>query len=468
MYTESIERVQRFKLALRMGIPVFMLAGILLFSVLMQYFEKIPYHFIVIVVGVLAVAVYFQFYLIYRGFKERVTENITHTFTRDYFQKLFLQHKARHTCTLILFTIQNFADINERLGYRKGDRILYTAAQQIDFFLTDRGVKKPIISHFKGGTFLLLLDGNIDEYRILFEHFLVRMGSAVLDGVEIKGCGAIIDTETSGEFEQLVERLFELQAYSSLGKILVEDDKTDLNTLENEVLDAIRSSRLSMRAQEIDITTGRFFELTFKLIDSSGHLIHQNRFFPIVLRLGLIAPYMQSVLAKTYEIASTYPQYRFALEIPAELLRQRDFSYTVTADLTLRSIQNLIFVLQEKEYFSNIKRFEEILQSYRHMGIGIALDGYGSNHTTLLYLKDLHVDFIRFEGSFGKKFEDERYRALIEGLHVSAKRLGVKTWLRMIEDQKSVQAAKAMGIDLLSGNILGTIAPIETLIRNES
>ena len=71
MYTEEIERIQRFKLALRMGIPIFMLASILLFSLLTQYFEHIPSNFIIIIVGLLAIAVYFQFFLIYQGFKER-------------------------------------------------------------------------------------------------------------------------------------------------------------------------------------------------------------------------------------------------------------------------------------------------------------------------------------------------------------------------------------------------------------
>ncbi len=467
MYTESIERIQRFKLALRMGIPVFMLAGILLFSVLIQYFDKIPYHFIVIIVGVLAIAVYFQFYLIYQGFKERITENITHTFTRNYFQKSFEQRKSEEIYTLLLYTIQNFSDINERLGYLKGDRILYTAAQQIDSFLSDRGIKKPMICHFKGGSFLLLLEGDIDQNRLLFEHFLVRLGNAVLDGVEIKSSGAIIDTGTSGHFEQLVERLFELQSYSCLTKILVEDDKTDLNALESEIYEAIRDKRLSVRAQYIQSGEEILLELFFKLIDSSGHLIHQNRFLPIVFRLGIIASYMQLILLKVYKIASEYPKFRFAFEMPAELFRQREFSYALISDLNSRSINNLIFILEEKEYFSNIKRFDEMIQSYRELGIGIVLDAYGANHTTLLYLKDLHVDIVRFDGNFGKKFEDKRYQALIEGLHVSAKRLGVKTWLRMIEDQTTFNEARAMGIDLLSGNILGTIAPIESLIRNE-
>ncbi|MEJ2468912.1 MAG: GGDEF domain-containing protein, partial [Campylobacterales bacterium] len=82
LYPEAKERENRFKLALRMGLPVFALAAITTASVLLRYFNTIPYVFIIVAFSVLGIMVYYLFYLIYQGVNERITDPISHAFTR--------------------------------------------------------------------------------------------------------------------------------------------------------------------------------------------------------------------------------------------------------------------------------------------------------------------------------------------------------------------------------------------------
>jgi EAL domain-containing protein (putative c-di-GMP-specific phosphodiesterase class I) len=467
MFTEEIERIQRFKLALRMGIPIFLLTGVLLFSLLSQYLDTIPYKFIIIVVGVLAVSVYFQFYLIYQGFSERITDTITHTFTREYLKKLFDKRRKKSPQTLVLYSLDNLYDINNRLGIKNGDKLLYNFAKLMDTFFQDKGVNRPIISHYKGGDFIIMLEGDLDSNRLLFDLFCAKVGNSTIDGVEIKSSGAVIDSTTSGELEKLIDRLFELQQESQANQKFVEDDKTDLNILEQSVLEALESSRFSVMVQEIKGLEYKIFDTSFKLVDMDGKLIHQKRFLPILARLSFLREYELIKVKFLLQRLKEFPKLYFAVNISADSLRDYRFQEEIKKlSLELKS-SNLIFVVEEKEYFPNLKRYDTILQSYRDIGIKILIDGLGNNHTTQLYIKDLHVDMVRFDGSYGKKIKDERYKYMIEGLNLMAKNMKLYTFIRMIGDEESELIAKDIGIDAMSGNFLGKMMPIESIKKEQ-
>jgi len=102
---ETREREALFKLAIRMGFPIFLLSSVLIFSLLSQYLDDIPSSFIVIGVGVFAIAVYFSFYLIYKGYDERITDPITHMFTREYSMNLFKKEIEKGPYTFVLMSL---------------------------------------------------------------------------------------------------------------------------------------------------------------------------------------------------------------------------------------------------------------------------------------------------------------------------------------------------------------------------
>lgn len=463
MYTEKIERIQRFKLALRMGIPIFLLGAVLIFSLLTQYLNAIPANFIIIIVGLLAVAVYFQFFLIYQGFNERITDTITHTFTPEYLKKIFDTRKKKSTQSLILYSINNITDINERFGVKNGDKILYEISQSIDDFFQNKGIKKLILSHYKAGDFIILLDGEKSEHRLLFDIFSTKMGHSKIKGIEIQSCSALIDTKVSQNFEKLIDRLFELQLASQKRLEIIDDDKTDLNELESSILESLKAKRFSIMGQSVDYKSEKIVDVSAKLLDSNGKLIHQKRFLPLITRLGKRAEYELAKLQEICKVASINSEFTYAVTIAAEVIRDHQFEFQVKDLLQHYRECKLILILEEKEYFSNIKRFDSIVQNYRKLGIKIVLDGLANNPTTQLYMKDLHVDMVRFDGSYGKNIDQERYRNIVEGLNLSAQKMGLLTWIRLIKDEQSAAMAKSVGIDIISGNYIAKLSSMDDL-----
>ncbi len=467
---EIKEREAQFKLAIRMGFPIFLLSSVLLFSLLSQYLDDIPNSFIIIVVGLFGVAVYFLFYLIYRGYDERITDPITHVFTREYgieFLKKELQKE--HEYTFVLISINNLHDINEQFGIKNGDIVLYETAQWIGRFFEEKGVKNFPVCVLKGGDYLIGLQGDKSRYKTMMDILCMKVEDYIVEDIEVSITGAIIDTSYSSDMDHIINKLIEIRnARACSSKADVQEMQTDPDLLEKRVIDALKHHRYSILFQRIESEEGEVCESSVKLVDDLGKIIHYKSYMSVISRLRLNREFDLLQFEAICQFLKQHEYGIFAVSISAVSLRQQQFFQKVQTLISHSNVaKRLIFVTGEKEYFGNIKRFNEILQSYRRMGIRIAIDNLGSNQTSLFYMKDLDIDMVRFDNNFSKRITKLGYKEIMEGLVMSAHALNLKVWTKMIEDEIMYAEAKRIQIDYIQGHYIGKYEHFETLCKED-
>lgn len=137
LLSEIKEREHRFRLALRMGLPIFALILAFISDTLIARYESVDPTFYFISVLLLVFSIFSIFFLIYRGFDERITETVTKTFTREYLYK-FLKTKLKKDYTLILISVDNIHDIRTQYGLQNGDKILYEFVMYISKYLKEK------------------------------------------------------------------------------------------------------------------------------------------------------------------------------------------------------------------------------------------------------------------------------------------------------------------------------------------
>lgn len=466
---EQKERENRFKLALRMSLPVFALAVITTTSVMMRYFYHIPSSFVIIAFSVLGIMVYYHFYLIYRGFDERITDPITLAFSREYFTKLMRRELKKHDYTFLLFSIINLDDINKLYGYSNGDKVLKETAKRLLDFLSERGFDRVPVAHFKGGDFIIAIEGTQEQSRSLMEIMCVKFNHYNLDDIEVDIVGSMSDSTKIKGFEKLVDWLFELQSENI--KIQKEDeDGIDPDTIEQLVFDAIDTRAFSYRFQAVfNHDTLYLYEMAVKLLTSEQKIIHQKRFMPVINRLGLLRRFDEIQTEAAIETIKTLKGgEKVAIAVAASSLRNPHFFEFVMMHFSNNAAlrDRLVFIMSEQNFYHNTQQFDTRLQAFRRAGIRIALDRIGGLHSSLRYLQELDVDMVRFEGYFGKHMNDTKSQALLAGFVQMVKQLGYTSWVRMLETRMQLNVARSLDIDLLQGNILG---PIDTIkeIENE-
>ncbi|MDP3119526.1 MAG: EAL domain-containing protein [Sulfuricurvum sp.] len=456
-YTEKKERSHRFVLALRMGLPIFLMSAIALYALFSQEHSTVD-SLIVLALLLFAMAIYFLFFLINQSSYEHITEQITHTFTPEYFFKLFHSFIKRKTGTIVMISIDNLLGINERYGVKNGDEVLKNAAMQINDFFTSKEIKTLPVCRFKGGDFILLLIGEKEANTALVELFLAKHQETLINEIEVKLSAVLLDTKLIKQPKEIITRLYELQYANKEKKTFTDRDDIIPHELEEAVLEALKSQRYSIALQTVCCDKRSMFETSFKLVNKNGGLIHQSRFIPFLNRIGKIREHESNILELSIKLACEDAGH-YIVTVSSVTLRNGLF-FQFALELLQRypdAKGKIILMFDEKEYCHQVKRFKEQIAQYRAVGYKIALDKYGMNHTTMMYLKELDVDYVRFDSLYTRHIKEEKYQNILQGLNITAHLCGAATWMNMIEDEESDKVIKALKINYRQGNFHGNI-----------
>jgi len=457
---QTKEREYRFKLALRMGLPIFALIIALVSHTLIDNYATLNTSFYVESLILLVFGIYFILYLIYNGFNVKITDDVSKTFTREYlFEYIKKELKKGNTYTLILISIDNLNDINRRYGIKNGDKVLEGVAKWIGSYLQEKKQDNFPLGHVKGGDFIIGLRGSAEEFSTILELMCLKSNEFNIDDIEVKISGSISDTNYSKDFDYIVENLFELQEQRRSSKTLSKEDTPNPSELEAAVVNAINHTRLSIMTQDVynDMQI-EFKECFVKLKDEHGKLLYAKSYMKVINRLGLSVEYdlmvLEELILMTKEINGV-----FALNISPTSFRNEKFLSRSKELLGDASIQ-VMFVLSEIEYFSHTSRYNAIINSLKRSGVLIAIDRLGSIHTSFLYLRELDIDVVRFDTYYSNLEKLENNHSVIEGFNLMAHEKGVKSWIKNIDNEKSLTLCQELKVDYLQGKELSMIEAI--------
>ncbi|MCJ7765813.1 MAG: GGDEF domain-containing protein, partial [Thiovulaceae bacterium] len=379
---EEKERALRFKLALRIGLPIFLLfiiASISLFSI---DEGKISSYYIALAISIFVVMIYFIFYLIYQGQQERITDPITHTFSREYLSSYLKKKIEKNPYTILVVSVQNITDINSMYGVSKGDMVLYEVSHWVGGYLKEKGIDRVPIGHYKGSDFLIGLEGTKEQYLNLLDLMCLKFENKTIEEIEINFASAIIDTNYSRDLEQLTTRLFDLLEEKVLHKQASEEEEIDPTELESSVIHAVQMQSFSLMYQIVDEKgVASMIEASAKLINNDGKIIHQSKFMPVINRLGLTRTYDEIILEKVANACEKAPHHLIvALSISPSSVRNNIFFEKTAALLNSneKARGRIMFVLSENEDYHDPKRYNKQLQAYKRLGIFIAIDNFGA------------------------------------------------------------------------------------------
>ncbi|MDD5053262.1 MAG: EAL domain-containing protein [Sulfuricurvum sp.] len=457
-YTEEKERSYRFVLALRMGLPIFFLSTITVFALLTQDYTTYS-SLIVLSIALLGIMIYFIFYLIYQSTRENITDTITHTFTVDYFFKLLKKSLSKKTQTIVLISIENLRSINEHYGIKNGDHALHSTALKIDHFFQDKKIEKLPMCRYKGGDIILFLPGEKEEYIALIELLMGKYQNHVENDIEIRLEHSLLDSRLSDNVELLISRLYELH------NDRINNEKEEfysITELENEIINALEKEHFSIGFWPICCDEFPIFDTTVKLLDSGERFIHQSRYVPVLNRLNKMRDLESNVLEKIAALCDEKNR-KYVMQVsPATLRNPHFFEHALTLFERYPLAQNkIILIFEEKEYYHQLERFSHQIAYYRKSGYMVALDRLGAYQTTLLYLKEIEVDLVRFDSIYTRHIKEAGYQNILQGLNLTAHLCGAKTWMSMIEDEQIDQLAKSLKINYRQGNYVGKILTID-------
>ncbi len=462
---QTKEREYRFRLALRMVLPVFALVVALILHTFITSKDAVSTSFYVESILILVFSIYFIFYLIYKGFDTKITDNVSKVFTREYMYE-FLKKELKHNkeYTLLLISIDNLHEINGRYGIKNGDKVLFETVIWAAEYLKTKDIYNFPIGRIKGGDFIIGLSGSKNQYKTAMELMCLKSEELKIDDIEVQISAAITDVSFSNNIDYLIENLFELQAKNRDSKLQVSsEDEINPSDLEYFVINAIKRKDLTLITQDVFEEEHEVFKECFiKLNAPDGKLLHQKNYMKILDKLRLMNEYDLIVLEKIINICKRSDDKKFAIHISPTSIR----NHSVLTKIKELFHKNecikgrIILLFSESEYFPKIDKFNAILQQLRDLEVVVAVDRLGSLHTSFLYLRDLNIDIVRFDSFYSKNIDEDRGKNIISGFNIIAHKKGVKTWIKMVEEEKVNDLAKELGVDYIQGKYLAQIEKI--------
>jgi diguanylate cyclase (GGDEF)-like protein len=234
----------------------------------------------------------------------------------------------------------------------------------------------------------------------------------------------------------------------------------------DDIVGALKLRRIVLAFQPVVPTiAGRvgFEEALLRIRQDDGSLLGAAGVIPVAEKLGLIEQIDQRVLELTLDSLHLDPARRLSMNVSIASLRARDWLDRFKAALhnAPGAAERLIVEIVETQAIDDVPETVRVLGAMKALGVRIAMDDFGSGHTSFRNLRSLGVDMVKIDGAFVQNLAgslDDRF--FVRTLASLARHLEIETVAEWVEDMESAQLLTEWGIDYLQGHAIGrAVAP---------
>ncbi|WP_373484555.1 EAL domain-containing protein [Acetobacterium sp.] len=402
---------------------------------------------------------------------------LTKLSNRRFFYEYLEQHvtyalRYNKGFAVLFIDLDGFKLINDSLGHDRGDALLIRVAQILKKALRESDV----LSRAGGDEFLILLHNTYlnDEVIQACEKILQRLELPIaMDSynLHISASIGIACFPQHGYSSEALIKNADIAMYEAKeqgkGRFVFYDDslKEDIDenmTLSNDLYAAIENNEFELFYQpQVDATSHQIngFEALIRWHHPERGLLAPAKFIALAEQTGLIIPIGEWVIRtamaqqKKWEARMEKPL-RMGVNLSTKQLKKNDFVDYVKRTLGEFDINPDYFELEitESIFMEDTTLMLDQLSQIKSMGMTIAIDDFGTEYSSLSYLKKLPLDRIKIPKTFidgiGNNEKDE---AIIVSTIVLAIKLGCSTIAEGVENEKQLQFLKQHGCQEIQG-----------------
>lgn len=379
--------------------------------------------------------------------------------------------------SLLLIKITQFEQVNKLLGHSNSNLILAQIAQRINDHLAaeDKALtfefrqQKPTrVCHLGGVDFAIWVDSDDKEH--MAEYLADTLERAIPEPMIVHGCavdyqlqsGIAHYPEHGTQLNELLERAhLALQYHSSLqgsSQVFSTDMlhyTNDKLTLMAELRQAITEQQLALYIQpQVDMRSHEVLagEVYIRWRHPKRGLLTPDSFLALAEEMGVIYPLTQWVLNEAVAMIAKLKQAglvsKIAVNISSkdllhdeliEALEQLFDKYQVAPG-------QLILELKESALVAEPVKAMTMLQRLHQLGVELALDDFGTGLSSLAYIRQLPVQYVKVDCSFISDLHKSDMNAAITGAIIDmARNLDLGVIAEGVEEAEVEQKLLRMG-----------------------
>lgn len=383
---------------------------------------------------------------------------------------------------VLFLDLDHFKMTNDTIGHYYGDVLLNEVGQRLLKLLTNG----EIISRIGGDEFTIILPkiNHIDEVRQLAqdvndlfqqpfllkntEHFVTTSIGIALFPDHGNNASTLVMNADMAMYRAKEEGKNQFRFYDSS----LNPDAESTMEIKNSLRRALDRNEFLIQYQpQVQVTTGQItgLEALIRWNHPSRGMVPPSSFIPIAEDTGLIVPIGEWVLrmaceqAKAWQLAGL-PPIRIAVNLSARQFMQKNLTERIKQILAETELEPKYLELEITENIAMKDDRLSTLHELRTMGITISIDDFGTQYSSLSYLKRLPVNKVKIDRSFVNGISiDLKDEAIIHAMLLIAQRLNLTVIAEGVETIEQFQFLKEHHCDSIQGFLFYQPEPAEMI-----
>lgn len=376
--------------------------------------------------------------------------------------------------SVLFLDFDRFKLVNDSMGHKAGDELLKQIAKRLTNAVKSQAFDDDIkyhIARLGGDEFVIVVEGCNDRDRI--EALTVRLHNDLtcaytIDNRKVNSSASIgiASTEHTYAAADLMLRDADLAMYQAknTGRArsawfdqAMHSAARDAVELESDLQRAIERNELFLTYQPIiDLESGQVtgFEALIRWRHPERGLIRPDQFIPLAEESLLIRPIGRWVLREAMTQAKAwrdqFPELAdMAMNVNLSRIQFPDLDLTEFIVETLDELglphDALCLEITESTIMQDSVNSIELLKRFKSLGIKLAMDDFGTGHSSLSHLHEFPIDSLKIDRSFIANLDNNRdYAAVIHAISSLADNLGFSVVAEGIETRDQLAQLQAL------------------------
>ena len=389
-------------------------------------------------------------------------------------QALSQASRHRKRLGLLFLDLDNFKNINDTLGHQVGDELLKKVADRLFHSLR----RHDVIARHGGDEFLVLIEDMVEpiELRRITDNIQNSLSSPVhLDNLEFNisvSIGISIYPENGLTRDSLLRNadaaMYEAKKNGRNRVAFYTPELTDAVqsrvSLEGDLRRAINTEQIMLHYQpQFNTLTGELVgaEALVRWRHPTRGWISPAEFIPIAEETGLISDLGCWITRTACQQAQIWrdkglKEFELAINIsPHQLKDNCADKISEILDTTGFPARLLEFEITESLLMESGCKAIERLFNIKDIGVGLAMDDFGTGHSSMSQLKHLPIQKLKIDRSFIKDIpEDPNDVAITRSIIALGHALELKVLAEGVETEEQMEFLKREKCDALQGYYL--------------
>ena len=383
--------------------------------------------------------------------------------------------------SVFLLDLDRFAEVNESLGHGAGDRLLVVVAERLRQTLRATDV----VARLGGDDFAIIPGGSATpaarariarQVLAAFKEPVTVDGHALEAGISI-GIANFPDHGADTQTLMANAEIARQAAKQARRGWRVYTPADDTSEIEDRAV-RLAELRKAIDNQELEL----FYQPVVRLADSAllgldatvrwrhprHGLLTPDQFVPTAEETEIIRPLTRCALGLAIEQQARWRDQGHALRVSVKIagrnVQDRQLPRAVSGLLERWGVPPASLSITVDEN-TTLSLEAPVLRSLAKMGVGVALDDYGSDSTSLLRLRALPFTELRLDGSLLASARREGAEAAaVRGIVELAHALNLTVIATRVDDEAARTSIQRLGCDAAQGGLWGDPVPSGAVI----